>query len=59
MQKKNHDKETTCSGVLVKFIRDDIVNGEDNLDVVLLCLFDETRNLVGTRLVKERVADLK
>lgn len=46
MQKKrNHDEDTTCLGVLVEFIRGDIVNGEDNLDVVLLCLFDEARNL--------------
>ena len=45
MQKRNHDKNTTCRSVLVKFIRSNIVNGEDNVDVVFLCLFHEARNL--------------
>ena len=39
--------------ILVELIGDDIINGEDNLDVVLLGLLDERCNFFGARLVEE------
>jgi hypothetical protein len=45
-------------GILVELVCDDIVNREDDLDIILLGLLDECSDLLGSRLVEERVADL-
>ena len=50
---------TTHGGILVKLVGSDEVNGEDDLDVVLLCLLDEGADLLRSSLVEEGVTDLE
>ena len=49
----------TYRGILVELVGGDVVDGEDELDVVLLGLVNERLNVLRTSLVKERVADLQ
>ena len=44
--------------ILVELVGGDVVDGEDELDVVLLCLFNEVLDLLGSLRVKERSTDL-
>lgn len=48
----------TDLGILVKLVGGDVVNGEDNFDVVLLCLLDETCNILRSIFVEQRVPNL-
>ena len=45
-------------GVLVKFVGGDIVDGENELDVVGFCLFNEGSDLFRAILVEKRLSDL-
>lgn len=45
-------------GILVKLVGGNVVDGEDELDIVLLCLFNEVLDLLGSLRVKERSTDL-
>ena len=45
-------------GILVELVGGDVVDGEDELDIVLLCLFNEDLDLLGSLGVKERSTDL-
>lgn len=45
-------------GVLGELVGGDVVGGEDQLDVVLLGLLDETSNNLGSVLIEERVSNL-
>ena len=49
----------TYRGILIEFISSDEIDGEHDLDVVLLGLRDEGRNLLGASLVEKRVANLR
>lgn len=49
----------TSFGILVELVGGDEVNGEDDLDVVLLCLLNESVDLLGTSLVVEGVSNLE
>lgn len=49
----------THLGILVEFVGGDVVDGEDQLDVVLLGLLDEILHFLGTLLVEQRLADLQ
>lgn len=44
-------------GVLVELVGGDVVDGEHDLDVVLLSLLDKVGDGLGTGLIEERVAD--
>jgi hypothetical protein len=46
-------------GFLVEFVGGNVVDGEDELDVVLLCLFNEILDLLGSLRVEERSTDLR
>ena len=48
----------TYRGVLVKLVGGDVVDGEDELDVVLLGLVNERLNVLRAGLIEQRVADL-
>ena len=45
-------------GILVEFVGGNVVDGEDELDIVLICLFNEVLDLLGSLRVKERSTDL-
>lgn len=49
----------TSLGILVELVGRNEVNGEDDLDVVLLCLLNESVDLLGTSLVVEGVSNLE
>ena len=51
-------RNVTDLGVLVELVGGDIVDGENELDVVGLCLFDEGSDLFRAVLVKKGVSDL-
>lgn len=48
----------THVGLLVKLVSGDVVNGEDDLDVVLLGLLEESSGLAGSVGVVKRISDL-
>ncbi len=45
-------------GILVKLVCGDVVDRKDDLDLVLLCLFDQSCDFLRSRKVEERIADL-
>lgn len=45
-------------GVLVKLVSGDVVDRENELDIVGVCLFDESSNLFRAVLVEKGVSDL-
>lgn len=46
-------------GILVEFVGGDVVDWEDELDIVLLCLFNEILDLLGSLRVEEGSSDLQ
>jgi hypothetical protein len=44
--------------ILVELVRDDVINWENDLDIVLLSLLDKRGDFFRTSLIEERVADL-
>jgi len=44
--------------ILVELVGGDVVDGEDELDVVLLCLFNEILDLLGSLRVEQGGSDL-
>jgi hypothetical protein len=52
-------RRRTSLGVLVELVGGDVVDWENKLDALGLGLFYQRSNLLGARLVEERVADLR
>ena len=50
--------ELTNLGILVELVSNDVVNREDDADVALLGLLNETCDLLRAGLVEEGIADL-
>lgn len=46
-------------GILVELVGGDVVNGEDELDIVLLGLLDQRGYLLRASSIEEGVADLR
>ena len=44
--------------ILVELVGGDVVDGEDELDVVLLCLFNEVLDLLGSLRIEQGGSDL-
>jgi len=44
--------------ILVELVGGDVVDGEDELDIVLLCLFNEVLDLLGSLRVEQGGSDL-
>lgn len=53
-----HGCHKTHVGILVEFVCYDGIHGENNFDIICLCLFHKRFNLPGTSLVKDRIANL-
>lgn len=44
--------------IFIEFVRSDVINGEDELDIPLLGFFNQSCHLLGTSCVEQRISNL-